>query len=247
MNDADCNPAGRRGNQALIRRVLLFFEFDSKESQPSANPAAERGRILSDATREHQRVQSAQRRREGADPFLHLVAKKSDRFSRPHVLRLTVEQVTHVGTGFGYPEQPGMEIDHLVELLGAHFLRARQIPNQPGIEIAGAGAHGHPGGRGETHAGVHGFAVAHRRQARAIAEVGEDDPALGRFRSSQAGQLSHEKRIRQPVKAVPPHPLRFVAARNRQQLGHARQVMVKSRVETRHLGQVGKSAMKRLG
>ena len=87
----------------------------------------------------------------------------------------------------------------------------------------------------------------HRRQARAIAEVGEDDPALCRFRSGQAGQFSHQKRIRQPVKPVPPHALRFVAARDRQQLGHARQVMVKSRVETRHLGQVRKSAMKRLG
>ena len=87
----------------------------------------------------------------------------------------------------------------------------------------------------------------HRRQARAVAEVGEDDPALCRFRSGQAGQFSHQKRIRQPVKPVPPHPLCFVAARDRQQPGHARQVMVKSRVETRHLGQVRKSAMKRLG
>ena len=232
---------------ALIRRVSLGFEFDAQESQPFANPGADRGRMLSDATGEHQRVQSAQRRREGADPFLDLVAKQRHRFSRPHVLRFTVEQVTHVGTGLRHAEQPGLEIDHLVELLGAHVLGARQIPNQPGIEIAGPGAHGHPGGRGETHAGVHGFAVTHRRQAGAIAEVGEDDPAWGRFRSGQAGQFSHEKGIRQPVKPVAPHPLRFVAARDRQQPGHARQVMVKSRVETRHLGQVGKSAMKRLG
>ena len=87
----------------------------------------------------------------------------------------------------------------------------------------------------------------HRRQARAVAEVGEDDPALRRFRSGQAGEFSHQKRIRQSVKPVPPHSLRFVAARDRQQLGHARQVMVKSRVETGHLGQVGKAAMKRLG
>jgi hypothetical protein len=28
-NDADRNPAGRRGNHALIRCVSLFFEFDS--------------------------------------------------------------------------------------------------------------------------------------------------------------------------------------------------------------------------
>ena len=128
-----------------------------------------------------------------------------------------------------------------------HAFTARQIPEQAGIEIAGAGAHRDPGGRGETHAGVHGFAVAHRRQAGAIAEMGEDDASLRRFRSGQAGQFFHEKRIRQAVKPIAPHPLRFIAARDRQQPGHARQVMVKSRVETRHLGQVGKPAMKRLG
>jgi hypothetical protein len=55
-NDADRNPAGCGGNHALIRRVLLFFEFDSKESQPIANPGAYRGRILSDAAGEHQRA-----------------------------------------------------------------------------------------------------------------------------------------------------------------------------------------------
>ena len=86
----------------------------------------------------------------------------------------------------------------------------------------------------------------HGGQARAISEVGEDDAALRRFRSRQAGQFSHKKRIRQSVKSVPPHPLRFIAARDRQQSGHTRQVMVKSRVETCHLGQVRKSAMKRL-
>ena len=30
-NDADHNPAGPRGNHARIRRIVLFFEFDSKE------------------------------------------------------------------------------------------------------------------------------------------------------------------------------------------------------------------------
>ena len=49
------------------------------------------------------------------------------------------------------------------------------------------------------------------------------------------------------MEPISSHPLRFVAARDRQQPGHARQVVVKSRVETGHLGQVRKSAMKRLG
>ena len=42
------------------------------------------------------------------------------------------------------------------------------------------------------------------------------DSALRRFRSGQAGQFSHQIRIRQSVKPIPPHSLRFVATRDRQ-------------------------------
>ena len=86
-----------------------------------------------------------------------------------------------------------------------------------------------------------------RSEAGAIAKVGQDNPALGRFRPGCPSQLAHQERVRQAVKAVPPHPLRFVAARDRQQPGHARQVMVKRRVETRHLRQVWKAPVERLG
>ncbi len=56
------NPAGRRGNHALVRHVFLFFDRDSKKFQATTNPGADRARVLSDATREHHSVQSAQRR-----------------------------------------------------------------------------------------------------------------------------------------------------------------------------------------
>jgi hypothetical protein len=60
--------------------------------------------------------------------------------------------------GVHLPEQPGLEIDDLVELLCIHLLASRQIPNQSGVESAGPGAHGHPGGGSETHACVNGLA-----------------------------------------------------------------------------------------
>jgi hypothetical protein len=47
-----------------------------------------------------------------------------------------VEQVTHVGTGLRYAEQPGLEIDHLIESFCIEALGARQKPKQSGIEIA---------------------------------------------------------------------------------------------------------------
>jgi hypothetical protein len=44
----------------------------------------------------------------------------------------------------------------------------------------------------------------HRRQARTIAEVREDDTASCGFCSGYASQFTHEKYIGQPVKAIPP-------------------------------------------
>jgi hypothetical protein len=40
MNNAVCDTAVRRGNHPRTDRVLLFFEFDSKEFQTIANPGA---------------------------------------------------------------------------------------------------------------------------------------------------------------------------------------------------------------
>jgi hypothetical protein len=44
-----------------------FFKFDSEEFQPIGDPGTHRGRIFADAAGEHQRVQSAQGRRESGD------------------------------------------------------------------------------------------------------------------------------------------------------------------------------------
>ena len=231
----------------VIRRVSLLVEFDAKKSQAVANPGADRGRVLADAAGEHQRVQSAQRRGEGADPFLDLVAKQRDRFGRPHVLRFTVEQVAHVGTGLRNAEQPGLEIDHLVELLRVICSVRARYQTSPGSRSPERVLIGTPA------VGVKLMLVSMDLPSRTAARLAPL-PRWARITrpcaasgSGQAGQFFHQKRIGQPVKPVAPHPLRFVAARDRQQLGHARQVMVKSRVETGHLRQVGKAAMKRLG
>jgi hypothetical protein len=56
---------------------MLLFEFDSEESKPIANPSANCGCILPDATSEHQCLDSAQRRRECTNPLLDLAGKDS--------------------------------------------------------------------------------------------------------------------------------------------------------------------------
>jgi hypothetical protein len=53
-NHADHNPASVSGNHALIRRVSLFFQFDSQKSQSIAAPGADYGCLLADAASEHQ-------------------------------------------------------------------------------------------------------------------------------------------------------------------------------------------------
>ena len=158
--------------------LRCLVEFDAEKAESVADPLADERRVFADAAGEHQRVQSAQRRREGADPFLGLVAKQRDRFRRPHVLRFTVEQVTHVGTGLRHAEQPGLVVHHFLKLRRGHALGARQVVDQARIEVAGAGAH-HQSRRGrEAHAGVDALAVTHGGQARAVAEMGEDHATL---------------------------------------------------------------------
>ena len=107
-NDAHGDPAGFCGNYSLIRQVRLFFELDDEKSQSVADPGADYGRVFSDAASKHQCIYAAECSRERADPFLDLVAKQRDRFSGTPILSFTGEQVTHVGTGLGYAEQPGL-------------------------------------------------------------------------------------------------------------------------------------------
>ena len=224
------------GNHVLVRQVFLLFDCDSKKFQSIANAAADYGRVLPDAAGKYQGVQSTQHRRECTNPFFDLIAKQRDCFRRAHILGFVVEQIAHVGTCLRYSEQAGVGSDHFVELLRIHFFGTRQIPNQSWIEIPRPSAHRHTSCRSEAHARVDRFAVAYRRETRAIAKVGENDPTGRCRRVSQAREFFHQEGVRQSVKAVPSHALCFVASRDRQELRHARHIMVKSRVEARHLG-----------
>ena len=87
-------------------------------------------------------------------------------------------------------------IDHFVELPGGHLLGARKIRGQAGVQVAGAGAHDQSRGWGEAHAGVDAFSVADCRHAGAVAEVGQDHPALRRRGIAEPRQFLHQIGIR---------------------------------------------------
>ena len=73
---------------------------------------------------------------------------------------------------------------------------------EPGVEVPAAGAHDQAGGGGEPHRRVQAPALSHRGQARARAEVRQDDPSPGLRRPGNPRQLLHEIRVGEPVEPV---------------------------------------------
>lgn len=137
-------------------------------------------------------------------------------------------------------------VDHVMKLLRSHVFGLRQIPNQPWIQIAGASAHRHARCWREGHAGIYAFAAADRRQARPIAEMGQDHPPICGLITVYARQLLHEERIRQTMKPIALYTLRLVASRYRQYPGDLRHIAMKSGVEACHLRQTWKSLAKQI-
>jgi hypothetical protein len=76
--------------------------------------------------------------------------------------------------------------------------------------------------------------------------MGEDDSALRRFCAVYPHQLLHQKLIGQAMESIAPHALRLITSRDRQDLGHARQIMVKIGIETGDLRRLGKLTLERL-
>jgi hypothetical protein len=74
----------------------------------------------------------------------------------------------------------------------------------------------------------------------------EDDAALRCRRVAEAREFFHQIGVGQTVETVALNSLGVVAARNRQQLGHARHGAVKRRVETGHLRQFRMTLAERL-
>ena len=64
-------------------------------------------------------------------------------------------------------------IDQLFKHGRIEFLLAHEIDQNAGINIAAARAHDYPAGRGQSHAGVDRFAALDRRNAGAVAEMGD--------------------------------------------------------------------------
>ena len=155
------------------------------------------------------------------------------------------EQIAHVGAHAGDAEQPRAAVHQIVDLVDGEALAAHQVHEHARIEITGARAHRNPRRRREAHRGLDAASVAHRREARPVAEMSEDHPALRR-RAVDARQLVHQELVRQAVEPVAAHARLLVAPRNGEQLRHARQACVERGVEAGDLRQTRATACERL-
>jgi hypothetical protein len=153
-----------------------------------------------------------------------------------------LEQVPHVGTGPGHTEHAGLKIDHLVELLRSpcppcapdnKTVRGRDRPSGCSSGTPAAGVKPILVSTGLPHAPPPGS--RHCRGGRVSSGF---VPTLVPARRTSSSMRKHM--TNRESRTVAPPALRSGAVSATP--GHARQVMVKSRVETRHLGQVGKSA-----
>ena len=75
-DDPHLHAAGVPRNQRRILRIALRIEFDAEEAESVADPRPDERRVFADASCEDERVQSTERRGEGADPLLRLIAKQ---------------------------------------------------------------------------------------------------------------------------------------------------------------------------
>ena len=103
--------------------LRFWSEFDAEKAESVADPLPDERRVFADAGGEDERVQSAQRRGEGADPFFRLVAKQLDGFRRANVVGSRASKSRTSELVSGNAEQPGFVVHHVLKLRRASCAR----------------------------------------------------------------------------------------------------------------------------
>ena len=111
----------------------------------------------------------------------------------------------------GDAEQPGLLVEHRLDLLGRQAERLEQIEDDAGIDGARPRAHAQAVERGEAERAVDALAVLQRAQAGAAAQMRDDDAAVGDL-GRDLRQHRGDVLVREAVEAVALHA---AAARDR--------------------------------
>src|ERR1044071_3901104 len=122
-------------------------------------------------------------------------------------------------------------MDHVMKLLAGDIFSSRKIPDEAGIEIAGACAHRQTGGGGEAHGGINAFSIAHSGHACAIAEMGKDNSATRDLVPCDSLEFLHQVRIGKTVESESLNALSVKSARDRQDFGDTGHLAMKGSIE----------------
>ena len=133
--------------------------------------------MFADAAGEHQGVKAAERGRECTEPLGCLVTKHRDGKSTSRIGVFARQEIPHVGARFRDAQESGSTGEQIVQLLSRKSLGAGKVSHDTGIEVAGTRAHDQPAGRREPHARVNTASFVNCGEARAVAQMREDDAA----------------------------------------------------------------------
>ena len=130
----DAAVVGRNRRFATV--VARSVKLHAKKPEILTYARPDYWRVLADSAGKNKSVEPTERRGKRPNAFPDLIAKHRDRLGRSTVIPFATQQITHIGTGFGYPQQPGLMIDHMVELPGSHLFSLSEIPDEARVQIA---------------------------------------------------------------------------------------------------------------
>ena len=219
-----------------MRRVGRRIDVDSEPGRGAADALSHGCSMLTDARREHQRIEASQSSSQRTDLSPYSIHVEIDSLCRTRIAR--VEQFAHVGRDAGHPEQAGATIEKIFDGARIHVQFVHQIEQDTGIDGPTAAAHGQPVQGSEAHGGGNACTGTHGAQARTITQMRDDDPAR-RSDGVKLRQGSGDVLVGQTVKAVAMHAALGDLGRQREGLGDRWLGTMKRRIKTGDLRQVG--------
>src|SRR5208337_2507172 len=199
------------GNGAALRRdawsvsgIRLRIDREAEPGQPRSDNGADRRRTLADPGSEDEPVDAAHH---GGQLRHHARATQAEIVqSEPGPRILARQKLANVAAHARQTLQAALVIKELLNLLGRHVLVLEKIQNDARIQAPRPCPHGQAVEGGEPPACFDASAADERAHRAAVAEMGDDDPALGQcgvdFLQAPGNEL-----VGDAMKAVAQHAL----------------------------------------
>src|SRR5215208_4264186 len=190
--------------------------------------------VLADAACENEGVEPAKSSGQSPQELLRLVTKERDRLGGAHVVRLAVQQLSHVRARPRDAEESGLLVEEIAHLGRGQAPLLQQKEWHARVEVAAPRAHYEPAGRGKAHGRVDTDAAQDGGHACPVAEVRDDDAPGSRI-AVETAQLLHYVLVGEAVEAVADDALLCELPRKRVEPGDAGHPAVECGVEANYL------------